>query len=82
MPDFECGVSRYVTASATVTVHFPVDFKGNEYICCDACQFYRQTSRRCGLTNEPILWAGRYVGSSCPLERKEYNETISDIEAG
>ena len=68
MACFESGVSRYIKATATVKVSFPVDLKGNAYICCDACQFYRKSSSRCGLTNEPVLWTGRYVGGDCPLE--------------
>lgn len=68
MAYFESGVSRYIKATATVEVFFPVDLKGNEYICCDACQFYRKSSSRCGLTNEPMLWPGRYVGGDCPLQ--------------
>mgnify|MGYP004517867805 FL=1 len=68
MAYFESGVSRYIKATATVEVYFPVDLKGNAYICCDACQFYRKSSSRCGLTNEPILWSGRYVGVDCPLK--------------
>nr|DAJ03908.1 MAG TPA: hypothetical protein [Caudoviricetes sp.] len=68
MAYFEGGVSRYIKATATVEVYFPVDLKGNAYICCDACQFYRKSSSRCGLTNEPMLWSGRYVGGDCPLK--------------
>lgn len=68
MANFESGVSRYIKATATVKVYFPVDLKGNAYICCDACQFYRKSSSRCGLTNEPMLWSGRYVGGDCPLK--------------
>lgn len=68
MANFETGVSRYIKATATVEVYFPVDLKGNVYICCDACQFYRKSSSRCGLTNEPMLWSGRYVGGYCPLK--------------
>lgn len=68
MANFETGVSRYIKATATVEGYFPVDLKGNVYICCDACQFYRKSSSRCGLTNEPMLWSGRYVGGDCPLK--------------
>lgn len=68
MANFETGVSRYIKATATVEVYFPVDLKGNAYICCDACQFYRKSSSRCGLTNEPMLWSGRYVGGDCLLK--------------
>ena len=68
MAYFEGGVSRYIKAMATVEGYLPVDLKGNAYICCDACQFYRKSSSRCGLTNEPMLWSGRYVGGDCPLK--------------
>lgn len=74
MANFESGVSRYIQTAAVVRVAFPVDLKGNECICCDACQFYRKSSSRCGLTNEPLLWPGRYVGSDCPLELIEETE--------
>lgn len=68
MANFETGVSGYIQVEATVRMSFPVDLKGNAYICCDACQFYRKSSSRCGLTNEPMLWSGRYVGGDCPLK--------------
>ena len=39
----ENGVKRFIYASATVTVRFPVDWHDKEYIRCDKCNFYRET---------------------------------------
>ena len=68
MSRFESGVSSYVHAAATVTVHFPVDNKGNAEINCAQCFFFREASRRCGLTGEISEYPSKYVGSKCPLE--------------
>lgn len=69
--NFDSGISRYIHAQAAVTVHFPVDEKGNEYICCEACRYYSMNIRRCKLTDEVIVFPGKYVGGECPLERQE-----------
>ena len=66
---FESGVSSYIHAQATVNVYFPVDNKGNADINCTQCFFFREASRRCGLTGEISQYPTKYVGSSCPLER-------------
>lgn len=71
MADFESGVSSYIHAKATIFVHFPVDFKGNEHICCEQCFYYRDGSKTCGLTKLPVLLPNKYVGHECPLERIE-----------
>ena len=82
MANFETGVSGYIQVEATVRMSFPVDLKGNAYICCDACRFYRQSARRCALIDEPILWSGRYVGRECPFGRKDENEAIQTTATG
>lgn len=68
---FSSGISSYVHATATVDVYFPVDNKGNADINCTQCFFFREASRRCGLTGEISQYPTKYVGSSCPLERVE-----------
>lgn len=77
MPDFQSGVASYIHAKAEVRVHFPVDFKGNADISCAQCFFFREASRRCGLTGEISEYPQKYVGSTCPLEiiEGENNET-------
>lgn len=65
---FESGVSRYIKATATVQVSFPVDLKGNSDICCRQCWFFRKTSCTCGLNGAVCEYPEKYVGSSCPLE--------------
>ena len=68
---FESGVKEYRIGTATVTAHFPVDFKGNADISCSQCFFFREASRRCGLTGEISEYPNKYVGSCCPLEMEE-----------
>ena len=68
MPNFEDGVKRFITARATVVVKFPVDYKNNEYICCDQCGFFRRSYKTCGLNGCICEFSNRYVGSHCPLE--------------
>lgn len=66
---FESGVSSYVKAQTTVTVYFPVDAKGNEYICCEQCEFFRTSSRSCALNGKVCQFPSKYVGQFCPLEK-------------
>lgn len=65
---FESGVTSYITGKAEVRVHFPVDSKGNADISCNQCFFFREASRRCGLTGYISEYPNKYVGSECPLE--------------
>lgn len=68
MSKYDNGVSAYVHAKAVVHVHFPVDFRGNSDVCCQQCYFYRESSRRCGLTGQISEYPAKYIGSMCPLE--------------
>lgn len=68
MANFDSGVSAYVTAVATVVVHFPVDLKGNADIRCVQCPYYRAGTRRCQLNFEVVSWPEKHVGAKCPLE--------------
>lgn len=70
----ENGIKRFVIATATVTVRFPVDWNGKEYIRCDKCNFYRETGSRCALTNSVVEFPHQYIGSCCPLERMDEDE--------
>lgn len=65
---FESGVASYIHATATVDVFFPVDARGNAYVCCEQCFFYRDGTRRCALTGDVSAFPAKYVGATCPLE--------------
>ena len=67
MANFETGVANYVHAVGEVEVYFPVDHRGNADISCSQCFFFREASRRCGLTGEVSQYPTKYVGTSCPL---------------
>ncbi len=69
---FDSGVKDYIKGTATVSVCFPVDFKGNANVCCEQCFFYRDASRRCSLTGAVSEYPAKYVGSNCPLEMEEH----------
>lgn len=71
MSRFDSGIVSYVHGRATVDVYFPVDSKGNADINCTQCFFYREASRRCGLTGQISAYPTKYVGDSCPLEMEE-----------
>lgn len=71
---FDSGVSGYIKATATVSNFFPVDRRGAPLIVCEMCRFYRRASNRCGLTEEVIPWADKYVGRECPLEEIKEEE--------
>lgn len=74
MSAFESGVSKYIHGRATVDVYFPVDQRGNADINCTQCFFFREASRRCGLTGQISQYPTKYVGDSCPLEIVEESD--------
>lgn len=74
MANFDSGVASYVIGRATVTVGFPVDFKGNAEIACKHCPFFVRSAQKCGLNQEIVNYPEKYVGVNCPLERIEENE--------
>jgi len=74
MANFDSGVASYVIGRATVTVGFPVDYKGNAEIACKHCPFYIKATQRCALNQEIINYPERYVGTHCPLERIEIDD--------
>lgn len=71
MANFDNGVASYIIGRATVTVGFPVDFKGNAEIACKHCPFFVRSNQRCGLNQEIVNYPDKYVGARCPLERIE-----------
>lgn len=71
MPNLDDGTSGYLKGTASVATYFPIDRKGTAYIACEACRFYRRSSKRCGLTDEVIPWPDKYTGRSCPLTLEE-----------
>ena len=73
---FESGISRYVHARATVDIYFPVDERGVEYVRCDKCRYYSDSSRRCKLTDEVIPFPTKYVGGACPALEVEEGENV------
>lgn len=68
---FDSGVAAYVHGVATIHVYFPVDSRGSADISCSQCFFFREASRRCGLTGQISAYPTKYVGDSCPLEMEE-----------
>ena len=68
MASFDSGVAKYIHATATIKVTFPVDFKGNADISCYQCFFFRKNYRTCGLNGEICEYPEKFVGSYCPLE--------------
>ena len=68
---FDSGVSGYVVGRCEITVYFPIDMRGEPDISCKQCQFYRQSSRSCALTDKIVPWGEKFVAPSCPLRREE-----------
>ena len=80
MPLFENGIAKYIHAMAKVDVYFPVDNRGNSHICCDECQYYRDSSRSCALNHASCTFPSRYVGGACPLMAVD-TEQAGKVEA-
>lgn len=74
MADFESGVKGYITGVATVTVHFPVDWKDRAFVCCKQCPYLSSNERICQLNKQPVAFPAQYVGQDCPLEIVEENK--------
>ncbi len=68
---FDSGVSRYIVGTCTVEVNFPVDFRGNPYVCCAQCEFWSRNSVRCRLNGAVTEFPEKYIGSRCPLQFPE-----------
>ena len=75
MPRFESGVFSYIVGKAVIKNSFPVDSKGNADISCSQRQYYREASRRCGITGMVSEYPNKYVGSHCPLEMEDEDAT-------
>ena len=80
MASFENGVKEYVVGQATVSVMFPVDWKGNADICCDQCYYFRRSYKTCGLNGEVCEYPSKFVGSCCPLKPVEENNNNKEGE--
>lgn len=75
MPNFESGVATYIYVRATVKMRFPVDFKGAADISCMRCDFFNRHERKCNLNGKICEYPEKYVGSMCPLEMEEHDES-------
>ena len=71
---FETGVKAYITTSAQVIIHFPIDWNGRERICCKYCSFLSGNDRMCQLNKKPVYFPEKYVGPECPLVPIEKEE--------
>lgn len=67
----DSGAKEFVTGTAFVKVHFPVDWQGKEYVRCTMCQFLSSNSRMCQLNKAPVHFPERELGPWCPLEFEE-----------
>ena len=68
---FESGVSSYITGTAEIKVHFPVDKNGKAYVMCYHCPYFAKYDSKCKLNDSLCDFPEKYVGANCPLEYKE-----------
>lgn len=78
MADFSSGVSGFVTATATVTVKFPIDNRGNADVSCFQCPYYSQPSRICQLNKAVPAYPSKYIGQDCPFWESLNKERDND----
>jgi len=71
MANFDSGVASYITATGKVSNHFPVDNKGNAFVCCTYCKYWSKFHNSCDLTDEIIVMPDKFVGYHCPLKEME-----------
>lgn len=67
MADFSNGVSGYVNCTATISVSFPIDNRGNADVCCFQCPYYSHSSRICQLNKAVPAYPSKYIGQECPF---------------
>lgn len=67
----DSGAREFVTGTAFVKVHFPVDWQGKQYIRCTMCPFLSSNNRMCQLNKSPVHFPERELGPWCPLEFEE-----------
>lgn len=67
----DSGVKGYVKGTATVTVSFPIDDKGKEYVSCAFCPYLSANEKICRLNGEIVAFPKKYVGDYCPLDIEE-----------
>lgn len=75
MARFDDGVKRFIIARAVVEVGFPVDWRDNPDVSCKQCPFYIRATQRCSLNQELVNYPDKYIGSHCPLEFIENEES-------
>lgn len=73
MANFDSGVAGYVKAQTTVSVSFPIDYRGNAEIACIHCPYLSSNERMCQLNKEPVYYPRKYVGDFCPLIKIDDN---------
>lgn len=71
---FGSGVYGYVDGRATITVHFPVDKRGEPDISCKQCPFYYISTRTCGITKNIVPWGEHFIAPTCPLKFNDEDE--------
>jgi hypothetical protein len=76
MANFDTGVKGYIKARAVVEVSFPIDWRDNPEIACKHCNFFVNSTRKCGLTQTVVNFPERFVGVDCPLEQVEVEEDV------
>ena len=74
MANFDSGVKGYVKATATVEVHFPIDWRDSVEIACKHCPFFVRTNMRCGL-NQSIVNFPSYRWT-----QDNYQSVLADIQ--
>lgn len=67
MPNFDSGVSSYITAVCTVVVNFPVDSRGHADVSCNQCPYFGRSSKTCQLSKRVVHYPDKYIGVDCPL---------------
>ena len=74
MANFDSGIASYIIGQATITIGFPVDFRGNAEIACKHCKMFDKRTNRCWINQEVVSFPDKYVGTNCPLERMGEHE--------
>lgn len=67
MEKFESGVKDFIRGTAVITVNFPIDWSGREFVNCLQCPYLSSNERTCQLNKRPVQFPQRYIGYDCPL---------------
>lgn len=65
--NFDDGVKSYIVGTCSISVHFPVNWKGEADVKCSQCAYFNWVRNSCELTKNVCEYPHKHIASTCPL---------------